>query len=287
MSAEILPALPPGKASQSRGARPEDVLAHAERAAGLSIAKIIERAGYVSPIDALELRHHTDQARRYNEARLADFPDSAVIARLADAARKGLAVQTPAIIAREVATLVAAFPNAALPQPEIFIATATHDLLDLGIPDAVAVLACRTLRRTKKFVPAISEIVAAAQLLLADWQAVVNLPEAAAAARRQLAENAEKIKAELASQALERQRWAERVKPDSELWRGGAKPNPEKARAICCFPSLMATWRDDPKMLEVLGRADFELQQRASSILASRGEPEARAYLCRKLGAEP
>lgn len=288
MTADTFPALASAKASQSRGARPEDILANAERATGRSLAGFLELIPrHVPPIHESELRDHTDRARQYHEGRLANFPAATEIARLAEAARKGLAVQTPAIIAREVATLVAAFPSAALPAPEIYIATAVYDLLDLGIPDAVAVLACRKIRRTQRFAPTISEICTTAQALLEDWQTVATLPDKAEAARRQLSENLANLEAEAERQALERQRRAENA-PREMLWRDGAKPNPERARAVCCFPSLTRAWRDDAEMLRLLGRADFETQQQTSGLMAQakKGETAARAFLRRKLGAE-
>lgn len=264
----------------NRKPRPEDVLHLAEQRAGMTAAEAVLTVYPAQPVSSFQIftkEGCADTIARCQQ-NLAALPDQQLLIEMAAAAAKGLAIISPSVAAREVATLVAAFPNAAPASPEIFMSTLIYDLLDLRIPDAILVEACRRLRRTSKFLPSISEVVRAAESLREDWRMVEALPTMATQARAQLEENLRAAAARLRQIEQRAEAQAAQVEPPK-------KPEPEKARAAVRFATLAAAWKDDPEMLDLVGRADFELQITLSSVLARKGEPEARELLKRKMGA--
>lgn len=69
-------------------------------------------------------------------------------------------------IAQCVALLVCAYPNAKIPEPEVFTRMLVEDLLATGAPSFVIESACTDLRRHNKFIPAIAEVLAS----VAEWR---------------------------------------------------------------------------------------------------------------------
>lgn len=268
--------------SGNRKPRPEDVLHLAEQRTGMTAAEAGNRVRVAHPISHYQIftKQGCDETIARIEQQLAALPDQQVLEAMAAAATKGLSIVSPSVIAREVATLVAAFPNAAPASPEIFISTLVYDLIDLRIPDAILVEACRRLRRTSKFLPSISEVVRAAEDLLEDWRTVEALPELVTKTRSQLEENIR-----LAEARLKRIEEGQ-TKPRTVQAEAPKKAEPDKARSAIRFATLAEAWKNDPEMLELVGRADFDLQMSLSSVLAKKGEPAARELLKRKIGAE-
>jgi hypothetical protein len=266
----------------NRKPRAEDALNQAERRAGMTVWDVVLRVPQVLPVSKFEIytRENCRHAITRNRALLDSLPDDASITDLAAAAKKGLAISTPSIVAREVATFLGAFPNAGLPSPQIFISSLIFDLLDLKTPDAIIVQAFRDLRRSSKFVPAISEVIGVTEQLRTQWQKVADLPGKLQDVRRQLSENIATAEASIAAMDRKASEPAE-AKPTP------CNQPPRARRYNCCFPSLQVEWEADPAMLELLGRASFEHQANASSLLARKGEPAARQYLEGKIGAAP
>lgn len=280
--------------SGNRKPRPEDVLHLAEQRAGITVTDAATAgmrfsfgpaSGPASPFSLFTVEGATATIL-HNQTRLKDLLDmQPAVVELSLAAEKGLATITPAIVTREVANLIAAYPNAAPTSPEIFISTLVYDLLDLQFPDAIVVEACRTIRRTSKFVPSIAEVVKEAQSLLDCWRLVERLPKKMAGWRSQLEENIrdaeqqiERIRLE--TEARERARAEAKATQHDSLRRA----DPKTARTSIRFPSLAEAFNGDAEILDLLGRADFEVQTLASGLLANKGNKAAREFLLRKLG---
>jgi hypothetical protein len=279
-----------GPVRGNRKPRPEDVLHLAEQRAGITvtdaaIAEMVFSAEPASPSMLFTVEGATATIL-HNQTRLQGLLDrQPAVVELSLAAEKGLATITPAIVAREVANLIAAYPNAAPTSPEIFISTLVYDLLDLQFPDAIVVEACRKIRRTSKFVPSIAEVVREAQALLDYWRLVERLPKKMAGWRSQLEENIrcaeqrlEQLRLE--GEAREHARAEARARREDSLRRA----DPKTARAQIRFPSLAEAFKGDAEILDLLGRADFEVQTKASGLLANKGNKAAREFLLRKLG---
>lgn len=265
----------------NRKPRPEDVLHLAEQRAGMTASEVCAAVRPVQPpcfSQLFTVQNCVDMIEHWRR-QLAVMPNEQVLMEIAATATRALSTISPSAVTREVALLVAAFPNAAPTSPEIFISTLSYDLVDLRIPDAIVAEACRKLRRTSKFVPSISEVVAEAEQLLDQWRLVETLPERAAKARGQLEANIRQAQAQLTRFN------SESLSPEFSAEPAETKPQPEKARTPVRFPTLAAAWKDDPEMLDLLGRCDFDLQIILSGLLATKGEFAAREMLKRKMGA--
>ena len=129
-----------------------------------------------------------EAALRDNRARLAALPRQEEADRLAKIAREARSTCTPSILKQEVARLIGSFPNAAIASPEVYISALVYDLLDKRIPDAVVVLACQRLRRARRFVPTISEVLDTAEEIAANWRSLEELADQLPAARQALEE---------------------------------------------------------------------------------------------------
>lgn len=221
MTKDNLPTIP----GTARSSRREDSLATAEAKLGAPVAMINQRANAIPDFNFSEFSvpQKIDEALARNRDSLASLPDQAEVERLAAIAREALAVCSPSIVAREVANLIGSFPSAAIADPEIYASALIFDVMDKRIPDAVLVLACRRVRRAEKFVPAISEVLAAAESILNDWRSLEALPDVLPATRAALEEavrRGEKILALVRQEIAEgfrdqngrilRQRWAYR-----------------------------------------------------------------------------
>lgn len=165
----------PGTAATA--SRPEEMLIVAEARLQTPVEEIIWRVRVSPNVDFTELSvpQRIEGALAHNRQLLNSLPSEAVVDGLGKVARKALAITTPSIIEREAATLIGSFPNAAIGEPEVYLASLIFDLHDLKIPDSVVVLACRKLRRSRRFVPAISEVLDACNDVLERWKAVENL----------------------------------------------------------------------------------------------------------------
>lgn len=187
-------------ASNARKPRPEDVLANIEARLGRPVDVLGERAQVTPNVDFSEysVPARIEEALTHNRQRLALLPEQAEAEELAKIAREALAICTPAVVKREVATLVGSFPNAALSNPEIFLSSLVFDLLDKRIPDAVVVLACRRLRRSSRFVPAIADVLGVADAILQSCRAIEAMAVELPATRAALVDAVAKAEATLA-----------------------------------------------------------------------------------------
>lgn len=236
----------------NRKSRPEDVLHLAEQRAGMTATEALQAVRPVEPLNFTQIFTEAGCADTIERCRrqLIALPDQQLLIDMAAAATKGLAIISPTVAAREVATLVAAFPNASPASPEIFMSTLIYDLLDLRIPDAALVEACRRLRRTSKFLPSISQVVQTAESLREDWQMVEALPTIASQARAQLEENLRVAAARLHHIQQRAEAEAEKVELPKQ---------PEPPSVLHNFPKLVTAFRDDPvlyPLLKTLSRED-------------------------------
>lgn len=160
-----------------RKPRPEDALANAEARLPMPIQEIHWRVRVTPNNDFSEMSvpARIEQALAHNRHCLANLPDETFVDELAKFASEALAACSEAVVKREAAKLIGSFPNAAIANPETYAAALVFDLLDLRIPDTVVVLTCRKLRRSCKFVPAISEVLATAEGITDHWRAVEGL----------------------------------------------------------------------------------------------------------------
>jgi hypothetical protein len=160
-----------------RKSRPEDVLANVEARLEFPLEEIASRIRAVpnTTFSELSVVPRIEAALAENRRNLDGLPNEAEVDRLANIASEALATSTPAVVKREVANLIGAFPNAAVANPEIFLAALVFDLLDKHVPDGVVVATCRRIRRTQRFVPTISEVLEAADTLHEQWRSFESL----------------------------------------------------------------------------------------------------------------
>jgi hypothetical protein len=232
-----------------------------------------------------------------NETKLRELPSDAALERLASDALEALAITTPAAMRNQVGMLIGCFPNASLPNPEVFASTLIYDLLDLRISDAAFELACREIRRTQKFLPAISEIIEQVKRTESMWRLIIRMPQEVAKVKSRLEEHIKGACVQI--EGLRKH--AENRLLELPLDQAGCKSSgnlsnhdshsttsqpgqPGKPSRPLCLPTLAAAWKDDTGMLDLLRRADFEVQVNASAMLVTKGEPLTRKWLVGKLG---
>jgi hypothetical protein len=85
------------------------------------------------------------------------MPDSEIIASWKIRMDRALTVCTEEGVRRHIAIMLGAFPNARPHEPKVYVAALIYDVLDLRIPDACVAAAAQDVRRSFKFVPAVSE----------------------------------------------------------------------------------------------------------------------------------
>lgn len=169
-------------AVQPQRNRSEEALVKLEREMGCDFAQL-EAVLNVVPCRRYEVYQHLRDtelsiaSHRSHLAALSALPSAERLDEVAKLAAELLEVATPAVAKRELAQLIAAFPSASLADPEMFLTTLLYDVLDIGIPDVVLVVACREIRRTHKFVPAISEVLAVAEAISEKWKSLSRLAE--------------------------------------------------------------------------------------------------------------
>lgn len=96
-----------------------------------------------------------DVAHRWIEA----FPDPDAIRQMVETIERVLATAPSQDTTRlQLSIMLDAFPNAGKEPREAYFATLVHDVIDEGHPPHVVAEACRTLRRTSRFVPTVSEL---------------------------------------------------------------------------------------------------------------------------------
>ena len=161
----------------NRKARPEDILVQAEATLSTSIEEIGCRIRVTPNTTFSEhsIIPRIEAALAENRRHLENLPDQNEIDRLAHLASLAISISTQTVVKREVANLIGAFPNAAIANPEIYLAALVFDLLDRQIPDAVVVLTCRKIRRTSKFVPTIAEVLQIAETITDHWGSLSSL----------------------------------------------------------------------------------------------------------------
>ncbi len=122
------------------------------------------------------------------------MPDPEQSARTQALISAGLQVHTEKGIRRQVGLMLGAFPNARPHDPEIYVTSLIYDALDLRLPDAVVAQTCQLIRRTQKFVPAVSEFLETANGVWARWRHALRILEHIEARRRERVKAIETIR---------------------------------------------------------------------------------------------
>jgi hypothetical protein len=96
-------------------------------------------------------------------------------------------------IAAKVSELVGSFPQANVANPEIYIPMLINEIMADGVSDVVVLeMTVRALRQTSKFIPSISEVLAAKKKVTDEWSerydAIEDLPWQASELRRLIEE---------------------------------------------------------------------------------------------------
>jgi hypothetical protein len=102
--------------------------------------------------------------------RLAGFPSPDRVAAMVACVNAALAVRTEKGIRTQVGLLVGSYPSARPPDPAIYVDAMIYEVLAGDYGDAVVALACQQVRRTIKFLPAVAEVIAAADAIAARWE---------------------------------------------------------------------------------------------------------------------
>lgn len=273
---------PRTKDAETSRAGHEDALARMEREMGFDATEVRSALNAIWRCSISEAEYSPLRLDKSEQglADLAALPTTERIEEIAALAEAAMAISTPAVAKREIARLIGAFPNASPANPEVYISALVFDVLDLGISDAVLVLACRNIRRTQKFVPAVAEVIAAAEKVAERWRSLREL----AKVRRVVESDLRRIRAEAQfREKAETERAARRIGRDTASPETVKAAEPPPVAVAVRFPTLVEVWRNNAEMMEVLGRADFDTQCGASGLLATKGEPAARAFLTRKL----
>lgn len=169
--------------------RPEECLARLQSRNPYFLADLTSRISvrpninfsWYSPVEKIKL------AAEENRRNLEALPNQGDLEQLAEVVGKALSICSEKAVRRHVAHLIGAFPNASPTDPETYIAALVFDVIDCQIPDAILLLTCQEIRRTSRFVPAISEVIGTAQHFLSEWQKVLACTETLSRTREGLA----------------------------------------------------------------------------------------------------
>ena len=271
-----LPSMVSARTSGSQS-RPEFILAQIE-AKHADFMEKLHRLVYGEPATQFTSRSPIwvlEDALAKNRALLADLPSEEELSGLLELIKPALTISSAAIVKREIAQLIGSFPNAAPADPETYIAALIYDILDTRTPDAIIVTACRELRRTSKFVPAIAEVLATAERHVSRWQGMFSLPDRLGRQRLCLERLVDEGEAALAK-ALQDINDGLRDANGKIVQRKIASSSPTP---FIPYPSIVDEFNGTPYILAVVLQMSFDDQSRVAQVLAMRGRDAAMGII--------